>query len=869
MSDRTGEVLGPYRLLSRIGAGGMGVVYKAEDTRLRRFVALKVLPDALARDRTALARFRREAEAASALNHPGICTVYDVGEADGTAFLVMEYLEGTPLDALIARGALPLTQLLAIGRDVADALDAAHRAGVLHRDVKPANIFVTSRGPAKLLDFGVARVERDPATDLATVTSLTSAGTTLGTLAYMAPEQVRGLEADARTDLFSFGAVLYEMATGVRAFRGDTPGLVFDAILNRQPPPPSRLRAEVPAELDRIVGKALEADRGLRYQTAADVGADLRRLQRIDVPAPARPPLRWGAAAIAAAAALAGGAALWGWSRSTPRDVFAQYTIEQVTNSGNATVAAVSPDGRFIANVQVAGGTRSLWLRNVATGSDTEIAPARSVVYTSLTFSPDGDYLYYLRSDGQTANLLNLFRQPVLGGDAQLLVHDVDAGVSFAPAADRIAYVRANFPAVGQMSLLAARADGTSEETLLTRPISGPYSSAPAWSPDGTRVAFTETGTATALGRLSVFDLQTHQARTIFSSDDVQAFNPAWSPDGRELVVQYAARRSAFTQHQIGAIAYPSGAFRTITNDTNDYAAPRLSRDGRTMVTVQRRTEDRLELVDADDPAAPGRELFSARAAIRGIRWTAGGELVFAIGNRILARRLDGSERTIFTADVNAPPGGVDVCRGSGVLVFPWLFHDTRTPRELWRVNGDGTGAVQLAERAIVGEPVCSPDGQWIAYMDSSGVLRVPVAGGAPQQLGALISVSGLSYSPDGRTIATMVLVRPAAGGLTASRKLALITPGAPTTFFDANQAFAGGPVRYTPDGRSIAYVVKNGDHEEFWAQALDGGGGHELGSFAAGAHIAALDWAPDGRSMVLLRQSADADVVRLADRRR
>ncbi len=505
-----------YTILRHLGAGGMGVVYEAEDTHLGRHVALKFLSPDAEQDASALERFKQEARSASALNHPNICTIYAIEECDGRSFIAMELLEGESLSEKIQGIPMPLDKILDIGIQVTEGLDIAHSKGIVHRDIKPGNIFVTSRGQAKILDFGLAKLASDRHVALETDggdaptlvrPQLTSAGTAVGTVAYMSPEQARGDELDGRSDLFSLGSVLYEMATGKIPFDGKTSAVIFQGILVGSPARPTEFNAAIPPKLEEVIDKALEKDVDLRYQSAAEMRADLKRLKRDSgasrssgtfvqsgTVAAAAPSSQTSAPVSAAAAHVSSGRvlvenarqhkaragvmtvvviailaaagfgvySLWNRHESGPMP-FQNMTMEKLTSTGKTILTTVSTDGEYVFDARDDGGGRqSLWMRHIATGSSKEIIPGTEAKYTGLTFTPDGSYLYFVRIEPQRPNIGILYQIPVLGGTPRQLIEDVDSAVTFSPDGQQLAFVR-NSSAEANSKLIIAHADGSNE----------------------------------------------------------------------------------------------------------------------------------------------------------------------------------------------------------------------------------------------------------------------------------------------------------------------------------------------------------------------------------------------------------------------
>jgi serine/threonine protein kinase/Tol biopolymer transport system component len=839
-----GHTIAHYRIVEQLGRGGMGVVYKAEDTRLRRSVALKFMPDELRRHPEALARFEREAQAASALNHPNICTIYEVGHDSGQPFIAMEFMDGVTLRHLISGQPLGIDMLLALATEIADALDAAHTQGIVHRDIKPGNVFVTKRGHAKILDFGLAKVGPSvdqPVDEVSADTltafldsphQLTSPGSTLGTVSYMSPEQVRAHQLDARSDLFSFGAMLYEMATGALPFRGGSLGLILSAILNDIPILASQLNPSLPPELERIINKALEKDRNLRYQTAAEMRADLQRLRRdadsgqfstssLHVSGPARPSVSSAASQpvvqpttvrsaakpssrkwLAAVAIVALLLAALPYLLRSPADSLQIGASAQITNDGRGKVLAGTDGSRLYLQYTSSVVSNSSSIGQVSsTGGDVVPISAPTLSMQILGVSSDGNSLLVSDQPG-TAFDGPLWALPVLGGQPRRLGEAMGHAAAWSPNGSQLVYAKGN-------ELFLAKGDGTESRSFAT--MSG-WATNIHWSPDGSVLRLTlkdQKTSATALWEISAEGKNAHELLPGWHNPPAECCG-IWNADGKRFL--FSSQGSIWELPQKSWLRKGRTEPIHLTSGPLALFSPLPSKDGEKLFVVGRRP--RGELVRQEP------------------------------GSTRLAPFLNGIsiEHLTFTNDGQ------------------WVAYVSFPEGTLWRSKADGSERLQLSNPPLYASlPRWSPDGKQIVFFSVTPgkpprIYLVSAEGGNPQELLPSDDHAQADpyWSPDG---ASLIFGSAYASTSVGIRILDMKTR-ALTTLPDSQDLFSP---RWSPDGRYIAAVRRDSQNlllfdrsKQNWSEVMQG------------RNVAFPNWSHDSKYIYFLSWPENAGVFRM-----
>lgn len=919
---KPGQRIGSYQVVSFINRGGMGEVYLAEDRRLNRKVALKLLPLASTSDEDRLRRFEQEARAASALNHPNIITIYEIQEFAGSHVIATEFVEGETLRQRLASSRLSLSESLNIAIQVADALSAAHKAAIVHRDIKPDNVMLRPDGYVKVLDFGLAKLSEQatPAisSEAPTIQVRTGSGVVIGTAGYMSPEQARGLSVDGRSDIFSLGAMIYEMVTRRKPFEGETPSDTMASILRTEPVPLVQVAPGVPPELNRIVSKSLKKDREERYQVVKDLWLDLKalrqelefqnQLERSTMPDSESSPAagttsvlpvaqttgprsaittiteslsveikrhKLGTAVALSVAALVIAGVAFGiykyLNRPMPVERFWEIKISRLTSSGNAIDATLSPDGKYVVYVLSTRNSQSLYIRQVNAANDTLIVPPAPVGYFGITFSPDGTELYYAIKSNLDRG--TVYRIPVLGGTPVKVLEHIDGPISFSPEGNRFVFVRANHPNAGESALLIANVDGSGQRDLAIKKLPQRFSpiffTGPSWSPDGKLVA-SVVNTVGGSSKLFAYSVADGKEQELTSQSWGFAARTSWLPDmSGVILVAGEANRDA----QLWVVTYPEGKPRRVTNDLSSYRAIGLTSDGKKLSTVQAEGLVNIWIVPEGD-ATKATRLHTGNVGFYGsignnLSWLADGRLAFAsteAGTQdIWVMDSDGNNRKQLTA--NGAQNGSPIGTPDGKYVVYSSMRDG--VRTLWRMNVDGSNQTKLTNGTNDSLPAISPDGRWVVFTDFSRgeptIWKVSIDGGQAQQITNRRALGGI-VSPDGKMI---LFSYPESPDPYAPPNRIAVMPleggGEPKIFQVPPGSTVATVVQWAQDGKSVLYSVNANNVSNIWSQSIEGGPPRQVTDFKDSL-ITGFAWSKDGKQLACARGVLLRDAVLISD---
>ncbi len=917
-----GATLSHYRIISKIGAGGMGQVYRAQDTELDRPVALKFLYEELAAHQSRLNRFILEAKAASALNHPNILTVYEIGRAEGLTFIATEFVEGVTLRQYVRRD-MKLIEILDIAIQIVSALVAAHAAGIVHRDIKPDNIMVRKDGIVKLLDFGLAKlIERGELSSGPEETTValakTEPGTILGTVTYMSPEQAAGREIDARSDIWSLGVVLYEMVTMRAPFDGASKSHIIVAITDHEPQPLSDFAPDIPEPLEYIITDALTKDREERTQTAKEMLGKLRRLkqrlesggsmsdfsrsyssiaptisrsskqttlrestrtrpdavadtQTISIHTRRNTKLSIAAVVLGLIVVSALGFAFYKFL-SRPKEI-GPAKMTALTTGGKINgedingQVSISPDGKYV--VCAANDSKqqaSLWIRQISTSSLVRIIPPENGAYLGTTFSPDGEMIYYVAMLERNNFVPTLYRIPVLGGAPAKILDRVYSPVGFSRDGSQFAFVRRN---QNDWSLMAAHTNGSGEPRTIAvaKQPNGFSTAGPSWSPDGKLIATGMfNGTGPGYSTVVRVPVEGGNPETIGTEKWASVGRVLWLSDGSGLIITAQPEFSSIGT-QVWLLPYPDGPARRITNDLNGYGenSVGLTADSGAIGTIQQVNVSSIWITAVNEDASRARQIVKTNLPDT-VAWTPDGKVVFAsrTGENwdIWISNADGSNAKPLSTDafIDHEPS---VCADGRYVVFQ---SNRSGGRNIWRVDLDGNNLKQLTEGNYVdSNPVCSGDGRSVIFVSQrSGIAtiwKVGIDGGAPVQLTNRPSQLP-SISPDGKLIAYFYVDEQANN----QPKLSIIPGegGDPVKTIDLPRSVQPLALAWLPDGRSVAYVDNSSGIFNVWSTPLDGGPLKQLTNFKSD-FVNSFSISRDGK-IAVYRFSATRDIVLIKD---